>query len=156
MSWTFTGLAIILSIGRFIIRKRTLGKLLLDDWTHAFALTMLITYMGLYTTLFPLTVIVGLFGAKEAPMPSKEILERFFRLQFSFQCFFWLVLYAIKFTFLILYRHIFGINKAFVSWWWAVFVYTWLAFWGCFLEALWLCGSPSDLFVLSEYSESAL
>ena len=107
--------------------------------------------MGVYTALFPLTVTVGLFGAKEAPIPSKETLERFFRLEFALQCLAWLVLYAIKFTFLILYRHIFGINKTFVRWWWAVFVYTWLAFWSCFFEALWLCGSPSDLFVLSAF-----
>ena len=112
---------------------------------------MLIIYMGMYTALFPLTVRVGLFAAKEAPMPSKETLERFFRLQFSLQLFFWLLLYAIKFTFLILYRHIFNINKLFIKWWWAVFVYTWLAFWACFLLALWMCGSPTDLFMLSAH-----
>lgn len=109
---------------------------------------MLIVYIGMYTALFPLSVAVGLWGAKEAPMPSKETLERFFRLEFAFQFFAWLVLYAVKFTFLILFRHIFGINKVFVRWWWVVFVYTWLTFWACFLEILWLCGSPSDLFVL--------
>lgn len=150
VSWTFTSFAILLSFGRFVIRKRLLGKLQMDDWSHAFALVLLIPYMALSTTIYPLAIEVGLFGKKDGPMPSKETLERFFRLEVAGQLFFWIILYAVKFTFLILFRQIFSVNKIFMRWWWAVFIYTCIAFWACFLEVFWICGSPSDIFVLKK------
>lgn len=156
VSWTFTSFAILLSFGRFVIRKRLLGKLQMDDWSHAFALVLLIPYMALSTTIYPLAIEVGLFGKKDGPMPSKETLERFFRLEVAGQLFFWIILYAVKFTFLILFRQIFSVNKIFMRWWWAVFIYTCIAFWACFLEVFWICGSPSDIFVLSAYFEPVL
>ena len=151
VSWTFTSLAILLSFGRFIIRKRMFAKLQPDGWSHAFALGILIPYMSLYTVLFPLTIAVGLFGAKKGPKPSQETLQRFFRLEVIGQFLFWTVLYAVKLTFLLLYRQIFGINKVFVRWWWAVSTYTLVAFLACFLTPLWICGNPSEIFLLSVY-----
>ena len=43
-----------------------------------------------------------------------------------------------------------------MRWWWALFIFTWLAFGAFFLAALWVCGNPSDLFVLGECIELVL
>ncbi|CAF9906088.1 hypothetical protein IMSHALPRED_004073 [Imshaugia aleurites] len=149
ISWTFTGLAILLSVGRFIIRKRVLEGLRMDDLTHAFAVIVLIPYQSIGTLIYPVSIQLEAYGATTSPA-SIATFEKLFRLELAGQFLFWIILYAVKFTFLIFFRQIFGVNRVFMKWWWALFVYTWLAFVASFLTALWVCGDPSDLFVLEK------
>ena len=147
-----------------MIRKRVLEGLRLDDATHALAMMVLIPFSTVCTMIYPLTVTLEIqdatasapssalqiYGAATTSTTSSERLQQLFRLEFAGQFLSWTVLYAVKFTFLIFFQQIFGINRVFMKWWWALFIYTWLAFGASFLTPLWLCGSPSDLFVLGK------
>lgn len=155
ITWTFTIFALLLSIGRFIIRKRVLEGLRMDDWTHAFAVVLLIPYAGVSTAIYSAAINLESYGA-QVSVASIETLERLLRLELAAQFLFWIVLYAIKFTFLIFFRQIFGVNRVFMRWWWALFVYTWLAFIASFLTAIWICGDPSGLFVLGKRTGSVI
>lgn len=141
-----------MSVGRFIIRKRVLEGLRMDDLTHAFAVIVLIPYQSIGTMIYPLSIKLEAYGAQTSAS-SIPTFERLFRLELAGQFLFWIILYAVKFTFLIFFRQIFGVNRLFMKWWWALLVYTWLAFIASFLTALWVCGDPSDLFVLGKHTE---
>lgn len=148
MAWTLTGVSIVLTIGRFIIRYRTRSALQWDDLTHGFALLALLVFMALYTRLFPLTVELLLYSVGVGPMPSPAQLSKFFHLLVPTEIMFWVVLYAVKVTFLLLYREIFGVKKNFMRFWWAVMAYTIITFLIAFFTVFWSCGSPSQLYNL--------
>ncbi len=99
--------------------------------------------------IYPLTVKLEIYGPTPS-IASSEALEKLFRLELGGQFLFWIILYAVKFTFLIFFQQIFGVNRVFMKWWWALFIYTCLAFGASFLTPLWLCGKPSDLYVLGK------
>ena len=127
----------------------------MDDLTHAFAVIVLIPYQSIGTLIYPVSIQLEAYGATTSPA-SIATFEKLFRLELAGQFLFWIILYAVKFTFLIFFRQIFGVNRVFMKWWWALFVYTWLAFVASFLTALWVCGDPSDLFVLGKHTDSML
>ena len=56
----------------------------------------------------------------------------------------WTSLYSIKASFLALIRLIFNISSGFRKAWWAVTIYTVLAFWATFLSEWWQCRDPLD------------
>lgn len=127
----------------------------MDDLTHAIAVIILIPYQSIGTMIYPVSIQLEAYGAQTS-VASIAAFERLFHLTFAGQFLFWIILYAVKFTFLIFFRQIFGVNRVFMRWWWALFVYTWLAFIASFLTALWVCGDPSDLFVLGKHTDSML
>lgn len=137
-----------MTIGRYVIRKRKLGKLYLDDYTHGFAVIVLVTYISVYTKMYPLSNAVELWGLKQGPEPSKATLMTFLHLELAGEFLFWVILYSIKFSFLIFYRHIFGVSDVFSRCWLGVFVFTCIAFFSCFFTVFWTCGAPSHLLVL--------
>jgi len=149
VQWTLTSVAVVLTTGRFIIRMRNRSRLALDDWAHGFAMTMLIVYMIQYSILFPISNAVELYGIGIGPKPSTSELKRFLHLLIPTEIMFWVVLYSVKITFLLLYREIFGVSLIFLRVWWIVFLYTFLTFWAAFLTVFWTCGSPSKLFDIS-------
>lgn len=153
VAWTFTATGIVLTIGRYIIRKSTLGKFLFDDYIHGFAVIVLIAYISTYTVLYPMSNAVELWGLKQGPKPSSASLIKFIHLEIAGEFLFWVVLYSVKFTFLIFYRHIFGVSSTFRKYWWGVFIFTCIAFCANFLTVLWTCGTPSQIFVLSTLLE---
>ena len=144
-------MAVCLTVGRFIIRKRTLGKLHLDDYLHGFATAVLLAYIGGYTALYPLSMAVELWGKKQGPEPSRELIIRFLHLEVAGEILFWVILYTVKFSFLIFYRHIFGVSHLFMKYWWGVVAFTSVAFLAAFLTVFWTCGTPSKFLVLSMY-----
>lgn len=108
----------------------------------------LIVYMALWSVLFPISNAIQLYSVGQGSKPSNSELEKFLRLVVPSEILFWVVLYLVKFTFLLLYRQIFGVNKQFKKYWWAVFAYTFITFWAAFLTVFWTCGTPSKLFNL--------
>ena len=110
---------------------------------------MLLVFTSLYTRLFPYSSKIALHGSRQGPKPSVPFILEFFRLEIATEFVFWLVLYSVKYNFLIFYRHIFGVSGAFMKAWWGVFTFTTTAFLACFLSVLWSYESPSKLFVLT-------
>ena len=149
MAWTLTFVGLALTFGRFVIRMRTKSSLKSDDFTQCFALLILIIYMAMYSALFPLTMELQLYSLKMGPKPSTAHLHKFFHLLVPTEIFFWVVIYLVKLTFMLLYQQIFGVKKKFMVFWWIVLTYTILTFIAAVLTVFWSCGSPSELFSLS-------
>ena len=146
--WTFTGAATLLSLGRFVVRKQTIGNFFCDDFTHGFAAIVLIAFSVICSKLYPLTQELGLYEAQERPKPSSAALERFLRFEFAAILLFYVVIYTVKATFLLFYRQLFGVNRMFTRYWWGVTIYTVICCLASFLSAFWTCETPSRLFVL--------
>ena len=146
MAWTFTGSALVLTAGRFIIRYRTLRKLQLDDALHGLAALVLVAYVVTYTISFP-SLYPFLHQGPEAVEPPPDIeLDRFFHRAIAISATFWVTIYLIKFSFLVFYRTLFGILSSFMVAWWIVFVFTIVTFSANFVAIFWVCGTPEDLF----------
>ena len=149
VGWLFTGLAVLLTAGRYFIRYR-MSTLNLDDWLQGFSLLSLIIFTSLYSHWFPWSVVIQLAGAGEGPRPSNAYFLRFFHWEVGTEFLFWVVLFSVKFTFLVFYRNLFGVSRLFMKAWWTVFAFTCACFLACFLTPLWKCEVPSHLFVLSK------
>ena len=57
----------------------------------------------------------------------------------------WCCLYAIKVSFLLLYRQIFQVSKGFIRAWWITSIIVFVTFWILFAGTITKCGTASDL-----------
>ena len=147
-------MAISLSLGRFVVRKQTIGRFYWDDCTHGFAAIVLIVFSVICSKLYPLIQEIGLYAAHEGPKPSSAALERFIRFEFAAILLFYVVIYTVKATFLLFYRQLFGVNRMFTRYWWGVTIYTVVCFLASFLTAFWTCETPGQLFALCKFTET--
>ena len=147
ITWVFTGAAIVLSAGRYAIRLKILKKpLKADDYVHGLALVFLVGYVSTYSLEYS-----WIAGAGLGEQPSDSVLLRYVHLDFAVALLFWIVIYLVKSTFLLLYRFLFGIDETFVRIWWTVSVFTGLTFLINFTSVFWLCEAPRHLFVLGNF-----
>ena len=150
LSWTFNVAAIVLTAGRYAIRGWMLRKLDWDDATHLLALVVLVAYVATYTAMFPINFAVEDWVTGNGEMPSVAVLELYLHYEMAVWLLFWVIIYLVKFSFLLFYRSIFGVSRTFKKAWWAVTVFTFLTFWACFFAMFWSCNTPSLLFVVGE------
>ncbi|MCJ1383475.1 hypothetical protein MMC17_006589 [Xylographa soralifera] len=149
--------AIVLTAGRYAIRGWMLRKLDWDDATHLLALVVLVAYVATYTAMFPINYAVEDWVTGNGEMPSAAVLELYLHYEMAVWLLFWVIIYLVKFSFLLFYRSIFGVSRMFTKAWWAVTIFTFLTFWACFFAMFWSCNTPSLLFIVEEcLSESAL
>ena len=144
VSWLFTGLAVLLTAGRFGIRYKIIERLSWDDAAHLLGLLLLIAQVSIVSAeasiIYPSTVYdVGDDDRYEA----EHLL--FVRLNVAAVLVTLCCIYAIKMAFLLLYHRIFHISHRFIQAWWIVLGVVSLTF--CILVVGYLtqCGSPSDL-----------
>lgn len=119
-----------------------------DDYVHGLALVFLVGYVSTYTVMFPLNYSVEFWVAGFGEQPSERDLSRYFRLEVAVSLLFWIVIYLVKFAFLLFYRFLFGVSKPFMRAWWVVSGFSVLTFLICFLSVFWACEAPQHLFVL--------
>jgi hypothetical protein len=100
--------------------------------------------------MFPLDYAVQLYSAGLASKPPETTFMTYYHLEVAVSAMFWIVIYLVKFSFLMLYQQIFGVSRAFMKAWWCVFAYTVLTFCICFVAIFWACGWPTLLFDLGE------
>jgi len=150
LTWTFTAVGIVLTAGRYYIRKRIIGSFDWDDLTHGLAVIVLIGYISTYYTGFNRDYVVEFWSASGGTQepPSDSVLKAYFRGIVGATMQFWVCIYLIKLSFLLFYRKIFGVNRNFMRAWWIVAIFQFITFWACFLAPLWSCVSPSQLFVV--------
>ena len=67
------------------------------------------------------------------------------RLNVAAILFSWCCLYAVKVSFLLLYRQIFQVSEGFIRAWWITFIAVFATFWILFAGTLTKCGAASDL-----------
>ncbi|KAL8860979.1 MAG: hypothetical protein Q9178_002492 [Gyalolechia marmorata] len=146
--WTLTAVAIVLSIGRFIIRYVTAGRFHLDDASHLLSLLFLIGLAAAYTSGFPYSVRIARISRKEetAPPLADPFYHTYLQHRLVVTLLVFMVLWSVKVTFLIFYRLLFDVSKAFLRMWWAAVALVFATFWVCIGSTLTLCGSASDLY----------
>ena len=98
--------------------------------------------------MFPLNYSVEFWVAGLGEQPSVPDLARYFRMEIAVSLLFWIIIYLIKFAFLLFYRFLFGISKPFMRAWWATSAFTAVTFLVCFISVFWACESPQHLFDL--------
>ncbi|KAL8647397.1 MAG: hypothetical protein Q9226_006446 [Calogaya cf. arnoldii] len=146
--WTLTAVAIVLSVGRFIIRYATAGRFHLDDASHLLSLLLLIGLAAAYTSGFPYSVRIARINRKEEvpPPPTDPFYRKYLQLRLVVTLLVFMVLWSVKATFLIFYRLLFDVSRTFIRMWWAAVALVFATFWVCIGSTLTLCGSASDLF----------
>ena len=147
VAWTFAGIAVALSAGRYAIRLRTGSGLHWDDLFHGLALLTLVIHHIIYTAVTPQVYDSSAHITTPEANPSPADVSKFLRLKFATLMLLWITFYLIKASFLAFYRELFGVSGVFLRAWWAVIGLTFVTFWIGFLSLLWMCGAPLDLFV---------
>ena len=144
VSWAFTGLAILLTAGRFWIRSRVTKRLAWDDAAHLLGLLLLIAQVSIVSGAASMIYRIATYEAEEDRRYEAELLL-FVRLDLAGILITWCCLYAIKMSFMLLYHHIFRISEKFIRAWWIILGIVFLTFWILIAGSLTECGSPSAL-----------
>lgn len=144
ISWAFTGLAILLTAGRFWIRCKIIRRLSWDDAAHLLGLLLLITQVSIMTGAAYMVYLNTSYHSEEDGRFEAEHLM-FVRLNVAGILVTWCCLYAVKMSFLLLYHRIFQISEKFIQAWWIVLGIVFTTFWILVAGSLTTCGSPSAL-----------
>ena len=145
MTWIMTATAIFLTFGRYLIRFRTLRRFWWDDAAHAVALVTLIAVASLYTAFFPQIYQVDDIARGQAGKLSASEFRKLLKFQVAMSVCWWVSVYAVKLSFLLLYRMIFVVSTFFNVTWWTITFFTMVTFWVCVAGELTTCGPANNL-----------
>lgn len=159
VNWALTGIAVALTLGRYIIRYFNSRRLYWDDAVHLFALVILVTHGA--TNELTLDSKARLRDAmKSTPSPSESHLlglhEYNHRLSTVNNCFLYLVFWIVKASFLLFYRLLFQTSAAFKKGWWGVTAFTFLTFWIPIAGVLTTCAGAHSVAKYSKWSADRL
>ena len=144
VSWVFTALAVLLTGSRFWIRGKIIKQFSWDDAAHLLGLLLLIVQVSIMSAAASQLYRIGnLEAGDDGNFEDGHLL--FVRLNIAGVLTTWCCLYAIKFSFLLLYHRIFQISKIFIRAWWIVLAVVILTFWILIAGSITECGSPLAL-----------
>lgn len=103
----------LLTIGRYIIRYHKLGRFHLDDAAHLLAFLTLIALCATFQGFLGLIYSLDNAIRKEGPELSKAQNLEILKARVVVSVLFWVCLYSVKFSFLLLYRMIFVVSHCF-------------------------------------------
>lgn len=144
-----TGIAMLMTAGRYILRYRNSGRFFWDDAAHGLALIFLVVMIAAFT------------AADDSITKSEGKLSlsgyyNYRRIELVVSIFFWLCVYSVKLAFLLLYRTLFGVSRTFNRAWWAVTTFTFLTFWVCIAGVFTICGQFQNFFNQGKFFFSSL
>ena len=145
MTWIMTAAAMLLTFGRYLIRFRTQAKFFWDDAAHALALVTLIAVVSLFTAFFPQIYLLDDVARGKARQPSASAYLPELKLRVAVSVCWWVSVYAVKTSFLLLYRMLFVVSKALNVMWWSITAFTMVTFWVCIAGELTTCGTSKNL-----------
>ncbi|KAI9817312.1 MAG: hypothetical protein M1832_004734 [Thelocarpon impressellum] len=149
VTWLTFGLATVLTGFRLYVRRVKLRRFFWDDACHVFAWVILLVSAALYTSIAPVLYRVMAVTSGQQLLTVDFItrdIPRYVDFQFASTILFWVVLWAVKFSFLIFYRRFFRDLRSHMIAWWAVTAFTSLAFIACLVPLLTACGSTAAYF----------
>ncbi|KAL6711806.1 hypothetical protein ACN47E_002849 [Coniothyrium glycines] len=118
--WVLSGVCILLTAGRYMIRWKVSLRLQKDDVAHLFALVWLIIFCAVTQALFePTKIMLQSLEIPGAETPLDTISE-FCRLQTAQGATFYLLHWTVKLAFLLFYRDLFWVSRNFIRAWWTV------------------------------------
>ena len=138
IQWTFTSVAVVLSLGRYCVRYRTTHTVGLSDVFHALALVFLLAFTVQAT--ISASIIKKIYFPDSSDELTAVEVNRVLYYQLASGLTFLISLYCVKFSFLFLYRQIFWVSQSFTRPWWIVTLYTFLTFWPCLVTNIANCG----------------
>jgi hypothetical protein len=146
VAYIAASVSILLTAGRLVMHQRTSGRLRVDDIFNAIAAVLVVPFIAICLVALPIESEAQRYalGMEEAP-PSMSELQYANTLTFTSLTLFWLIIYAVKGSFLSLYWHIFAVSSRFRIVWWLTAGYTATSFCITFLSVFWICGSPSKV-----------
>ena len=118
--WVLTGICVLLTVGRYVIRFKVSLRFYKDDLAHLCALAWLIVFCGITQALLEPTKIVLL---SEPPLAT---ISQFCKLQTAQGATFYLLHWTVKLVFLLFYRDLFWISRNFIRAWWCVAAFVFL------------------------------
>ena len=147
IAWVGVALAGCFVVARTIIRIYTLSRLQVDDYWIYFAWTVLFVNALLTTLQAPHTYYIARGTAGLVPMDEKLIYHgnKYVRYEFTSIALFWTILWGVKASFLSLFWKLFGGLRGYRRWWWAVVVFTFLTYVGCWIASALNC-HPANLY----------
>jgi hypothetical protein len=147
-----TALAVMLTIGRFFIHRQKNQRLRWDDIFNAAAAVFLVAYTTTYQLYVPSDYNAQMYamGIKDEPPVGRDPVRNA-KLNVANILLFWLLIYAVKTSFLALYWEIFSVSMRFRVAWTVTAVYTALSFSITWVSVFWRCGLPKDMVNLSKY-----
>ncbi|KAL6715425.1 hypothetical protein ACLMJK_006386 [Lecanora helva] len=148
LMWTGSGVATGLTLGRAIIRFRTIGRFFWDDAFQMVSWALMLGENLSFTLYLPTVYKLSAIEAGEVNL-SMELVSALqltdLKYGLALRLVFWSCLWAAKGSFLALYWHLFKPSKAFVKAWWMVLVFTVVTYFVCIAGVLTACGSTSDI-----------
>ncbi|KAI1136547.1 hypothetical protein F5Y05DRAFT_414807 [Hypoxylon sp. FL0543] len=154
--WTLSGVSTILLGGRLLIRSIILKSFHLDDMFGALAWLLMIICMICSTLEAPLSYRFSSILIGESPTPPmdelKDITITLRRWNVASQMLFWTSLFCVKFSFMFLYRMVFGGRGRYSRAWLAAMVYIVLCYGICLIGVFAQCGDSRNLFSYEECS----
>lgn len=96
--WTFTTIAILLSVGRFAIRYITASRFYWDDASHLLSIVLLIALAGAYTAGFPYSARIAKIGIGQevAPPLTDPFYHTYLQLRVVVTLLVFMVLWTVK------------------------------------------------------------
>ncbi|KAF2731921.1 hypothetical protein EJ04DRAFT_514218 [Polyplosphaeria fusca] len=135
IAWTFTGLGVLLTIGRFVIHRRKIGKLRWDDFFNGIAVVFLIAFVVTFDIRLD-------YGVQDRRLALGKI---DIRIDIA-NCFaFFGVIYSVKASFLALYWQIFEISTKFRWAWMFVTLFSIVGFIASLVGIVHGCGARENL-----------
>ncbi|OTA57164.1 hypothetical protein K449DRAFT_437440 [Hypoxylon sp. EC38] len=148
--WTFSGVSTVLLAGRLLIRIIILKSFHLDDMFGALAWFFMIICMICSTLEMPLSYRFSSIIIGESPTPPaaelRDMTITLRRWNVASQMLFWTSLFCVKFSFMFLYRIIFGGRGQYNRVWVGAMVYIVLCYGCCLIDVYGQCGSARYLF----------
>lgn len=146
MAWTTTIIALLFTLGRFIIHYRNRKRLGWDDILNGIAAIFMLAFIGTWQSFVPAEYQAQLYsmGLSDAkPVVHKELFQRF---NLANAILFWCCIYSVKASFLALYWSIFEVSSGFRIAWVLSSIYIGASFVATILVRIWVCGHPKDVF----------
>lgn len=147
--WTSFSVALVSIALRTAIRLRVATRPTADDYWITLALLALLTLIILETIQHPsLYQITGMMDGTPVTDFNRLIAdtEHYLRYQFAIIILYWTVLWSVKAGFLALYFRFFRELKHYRRAWYALVVFTFLAYIGCIITLTLSCGHPTNFF----------
>jgi hypothetical protein len=128
-------------LGRFVVRRTVQSRpLRAEDYLNGAALIVMLAWISCYTAYFPL-----FYYVEESDEVSDEDVILSLRVMVALSLLFWTIFFAVKLSFLWLYKSIFWVSGRFMKLWRIVLVIVIISYFVNFLSPLWACGSPQHL-----------
>lgn len=146
--WCGFALACSFVILRCYVRLTESRRLFSDDYWLLTAL-FLLAINGILQTLQTPSLYYLIYASSGEVAAGKALIDEgniYVRYQFVIIVLFWTITWSVKYSFLALYYRLFTGLAIYQKIWWAVVVFSALAYVGCWITSVWTCHPPSTYF----------